>query len=152
MRFYVQTNTWWCYGCQSGASIFEFVMRMDGIDFPAALHKLAEMAGCSGAYSIRDLNIQSTDDSFMVVRDKIEIEMHRKAKQIYEYLRNMGTTLPILYQNFEILWGWYDKTQYLFDKKLFNGTSSAVLKGKLYSFYEEFLKKLGETENECLKM
>ena len=152
MRFYVQTNTFHCFGCQAGASVFEFVMRMDNIDFPAALHKLAERVGYSGTYSIRDLNIQLTDDSFIVVREKVEIEIHRKAKQVYNYLRNIGTPLSVLYQNFEALWEWYDRTQYLFDKKLFSGTFSGVLKGKLYMFHEEFLKKLAETENACLKM
>ncbi len=151
MRFYVQTNTFHCFGCQAGASVFEFVMRMDNIEFPAALHKLAERVGYTGTYSIRDLNIQSTDDSFIIVREKIEIEIHRKAKQTLTYLRDIGTPLSILYQNFEILWEWYDRTQYLFDKKIFNGTSSVVLKGKLYRFHEEFLKKLVETENICLK-
>jgi len=152
MRFYVQTNTFHCFGCQAGASVFEFVMRMDDIEFPSALHKLAERVGYTGTYSIRDLNIQSTDDSFVIVREKVEIEVHRKAKQVYAYLRDIGTPLPVLYQYFEILWEWYDRTQYLFDKKLFSGTPSAVLKGKLYRFHEEFLKKLTETENICLKV
>jgi DNA primase len=152
LRFYVQTNSWWCYGCQLGASVFEFVMRMDNIEFPAALSKLAERVGYSGVYSIRDLNIQSTEDSFIVIREKVEIEIHRKAKQVYKYLRDMGIPVSILYHNFEILWEWYDRTQYLFDKKLFNGTSSEELKGTLYRFHEEFLKKLVETEDVCLKM
>ena len=152
MRFYIQTNTFHCFGCQAGASVFEFVMRMDNIEFPAALHKLAERVGYTGTHSFRDLNIQSIDDSFMVVREKIEIEIHRKAKQVYNYLRNMGTPLPILYENFEILWDWHDRTQYLFDKKLFNRNFSGELQGTLYRFHEAFLKKLIETENACLKM
>lgn len=152
MRFYVQTNTWWCYGCQSGASVFEFVMRMDNIDFSAALHKLAERVGYSGTYSIHDLNIQTTNDSFIIVREKVEIAIHRKAKHVYAHLRDIGTLLSTLYSNFEILWEWYDRTQYLFDKKLFKGTSSMVLKGKLYEFHEEFLKRLSKMEDICLKM
>jgi len=152
MRIYVETNTFHCFGCQAGASIFEFVMRMDNIEFPAALHKLAERVGYSGTYSIRDLNIQSTDDNFTVTREKVEIAAHCQAKQVYKHLLGMGIPLSTLYQKFEILWEWYDRTQYLFDKKLFNGTYSGVLKGKLYSFYEEFLKRLVEMEDTCLKM
>lgn len=151
LRFYVQTNTFHCFGCQAGASVFEFVMRMDNVEFPAALHKLAERVGYTGTYSIRDLNIQSSADSFILVREKIEIEIHRKAKQVLTRLCAIGTPLSILYPNFEALWEWYDRTQYLFDKKLFNGTSSDVLKGTLYRFHEEFLKKLAKTENICLK-
>ena len=152
LRFYVQTNTFHCFGCQAGASVFEFVMRMDNIEFPAALHKLAERVGYTGTYSIRDLNIQSTDDSFIVIREKVEVEVHRKAKQVYTHLRDIGIPLSVLYRNFEILWEWYDRTQYLFDKKLFSGTFSDVLKGTLYRFHEEFLKKLAKTEDACLKM
>ncbi len=151
MRIYVQTNTFHCFGCHAGASVFEFVMRMDNIEFPAALHKLAERVGYSGTYAIRDLNIQSTDDSLISVREKVEIEAHRKAKQVYIHLKDIGVPREILYQKFEILWEWYDRTQYLFDKNLFNMTFSAGLKGKLYSFYEEFLKRLSETEDACLK-
>ena len=151
MRFYVQTNTFHCFGCQAGASVFEFVMRMDSIEFPAALNKLAERVGYTGTYAIRDLNIQSTDDSFNAVREKIEIASHRKAKQVYTHLHNTGISLKILYHNFEILWKWYDMTQYLFDKKLFNGTAPEVLKGKMYTFYTSFLNKLIETENMCQK-
>jgi len=152
LRFYVQTNTWWCYGCHSGASVFEFVMRMDNIEFSAALHKLAERVGYTGTYSIRDLNIQSVDDSFIVVREKIEIAIHQKAKYIFNHLRNIGIPSSVLYLNFEFLWEWYDRAQYLFDKKLFNGTSSEILNGILYKFYERFLEKLVETEDMCLKV
>ena len=151
MRFYVQTNTFHCFGCQAGTSVFEFVMRMEHIDFAAALHKLAEQVGYSGTYSVHDLNIKSVEDSFIVVREKIELEAHRKAKQVFTYLQNIGTPLPILYKNFEILWEWYDKNQYFLDKKVFNGNTSNELKGILYIFYEEFLKKLKKTENICLK-
>ncbi|MEA3338571.1 MAG: CHC2 zinc finger domain-containing protein [Chloroflexota bacterium] len=152
MRFYVQTNTFHCFGCHAGASVFEFVMRMDNIDFPAALHKLAERAGYTGTYAIRDLNIQSSDDDFMVIREKIEIILHQRAKQVFARLQDIGISLPILYSNFEVLWEWYDRTQYLFDKKLFNGTLPSVLKGTLYRFHEEFLNRLLETEDMCLKM
>jgi len=127
-------------------------MRMDNISFSAALHKLAERVGYRGSYSIHDLNIQSTDDSFIIVREKVEIAVYRKAKQVYNYLRGIGISLPELYHEFELLWGWYDKIQYLFDKKLFKGTSSEILVGKMYTFYEEFLKRLTELESICLKM
>lgn len=140
-----------CFGCQAGASVFEFVMRMDNIDFSAALHKLAERVGYSEAYSIRDLDIRSIDDNFITVREDVEVRVYRKAKQVYDNLLHMGIAQSILYQNFEVLWKWYDRTQYLFDKKLFNGTSQTELIGILYRFYEEFLNKLTEIEDICLE-
>lgn len=34
-----------CFGCQAGGSAFDFVMRAEGLDFPAALRALAKRAG-----------------------------------------------------------------------------------------------------------
>jgi len=152
LRFYVETNTFHCFGCQAGASVFEFVMRIENIEFPVALNKLAERVGYTGTYSLRDINMPMINDQFVVVREKIEEEIHRKAKQVYTHLLNIGTPTEILYHNFEILWEWYDRTQYIFDKKLFEGISSLLLQSKLYKFHEEFLKRLAITESACIKM
>jgi len=150
MRFYVETNTFHCFGCHAGASVFEFVMRMENMTFPDALHRLAERAGYSNAHTLRDLNIISSEDSFTVVREKIETELHRKAYQVYIYLKNIGIPPIILGQYFDALWQWYDHTQYIFDKKLFDGFSSLLLQQKLYTLHQVFLSKLSETENVCL--
>ena len=40
-----QRQTWKCWPCDIGGDVFSFVMRRDGIDFPAALRMLAEQAG-----------------------------------------------------------------------------------------------------------
>ena len=143
MRIYVQTNSFHCFGCSAGSSIFEFVMRMDDIDFKVALNKLAERAGyTTGTITFRDLNIHCVDDKFITVREKIELELVHKVKEVYSHLRATGVPLKTLYDNFEALWEWYDKNQYIFDKKLFEGTNIEVLVVKLYEFHEAFLKKL----------
>ncbi len=40
-----QKQSWFCFGCQQGGDIFDFVQRIDKVDFPGALGILAEMAG-----------------------------------------------------------------------------------------------------------
>ena len=40
-----ERQTWKCWPCDIGGDVFSFVMRRDGIDFPAAIRSLAEQAG-----------------------------------------------------------------------------------------------------------
>ncbi|MCH1495270.1 MAG: CHC2 zinc finger domain-containing protein, partial [Rubripirellula sp.] len=40
-----ERQTWKCWPCDIGGDIFSFVMRRDGVDFPAAIRSLAEQAG-----------------------------------------------------------------------------------------------------------
>src|SRR5580700_7162043 len=42
-----QRQTFHCFGCGVGGSVFRFVMEYEHVDFPAAVHKLAARAGIS---------------------------------------------------------------------------------------------------------
>lgn len=37
---YLSQNSWWCYGCQNGGSVVDFVMQQNGIDFLEAVKQL----------------------------------------------------------------------------------------------------------------
>lgn len=48
---------WHCFGCGIGGDHFEFVMRMEGLDFPEALRLLAERTGVEiPRYSTKEAN------------------------------------------------------------------------------------------------
>ena len=45
MRIYTMTNSWHCFGCQKGSSVFDFVMFYDDVEFAEALLSLASKVG-----------------------------------------------------------------------------------------------------------
>ena len=40
-----EKGLFYCFGCQAGGDIFEFLMRIENLSFNEALEKLADMAG-----------------------------------------------------------------------------------------------------------
>jgi DNA primase len=42
---YPDTQSFYCFGCQASGSVFDFVMRQQGLEFREALEQLAERAG-----------------------------------------------------------------------------------------------------------
>lgn len=40
-----ERQTWKCWPCDIGGDVYSYVMRRDGVDFPAAIRTLAELAG-----------------------------------------------------------------------------------------------------------
>lgn len=71
-------QTFHCFGCGKGGSVFDFVMLFDHVDFAEALETLAERAGVK-------LERRPTDTPEAKLRQKI-LEVNHLASEYYHYL------------------------------------------------------------------
>src|SRR5437763_9322168 len=74
-----QKQSWYCFGCEKGGDMFDFIEQIEKVEFPAALRILAEMAGVevperSGAAQQRSQ-----------LRRRL-VDLNRLAAQYYEYV------------------------------------------------------------------
>lgn len=74
-----QKQSWFCFGCQKGGDMFEFVKLIEKTDFPGALRILAEMAGV-------DLPERGAGGQQRSQLKRRLIELNRLAGQYYEYV------------------------------------------------------------------
>ncbi len=45
LTVFPDTQSFYCFGCHASGTVFDFVMRQQGLDFPTALQRLADLAG-----------------------------------------------------------------------------------------------------------
>jgi DNA primase len=94
MQLFHEDNTWRCWGkCDDGKrkSIFDWVMRRDGIDFKAALHQLADEAGVSFQASAERVAILSHMQRFY----HRQLDIYPQARA---YLHARGFSDEIIYR------------------------------------------------------
>jgi DNA primase len=69
-----------CFGCGAGGDIFSFLMKLEQLTFPEALHKLAERAGISMPQS------QQEEDSPEKRARQAMLEAHQLVSKLYHYV------------------------------------------------------------------
>jgi len=129
-------NLFYCYGCQKGGTIFDFIMEIENMDFPQALKFLADKAGVElgGSYqensqerkqrdALKELYRRASGSFQYILKNKPEAEIAR------EYLEKRGLTTEMI-DEFQIGWAPEDRSWML-----------KFLKAKGYS--DEFLSESG---------
>lgn len=76
-----------CFGCGKGGNVFTFLMEVEGLNFPEAIKKVAEMAGVTLPEPVDDKQYQANKkrrDEQKKVSDQI-IELNRRALEFWEH-------------------------------------------------------------------
>jgi len=144
LHIYTATNTYHCFGCGRGSSVFDFVMDFNEVDFQTALHILATKIGYSDTYVLQNIKIDAKNNKFSLIKSKIELAILKKCLFIYNKERQMSANIIEVFKVFEDFWRWYDEVQYIFNKKVEEKISPVILENKFYLFYEKAIKKLNE--------
>ena len=74
-----QKQSWYCFGCQKGGDLFEFIEQIEKTDFPGALRILAEMAGV-------DLPERTRGEQERAQLKRRLIDLNRLAARYYEHV------------------------------------------------------------------
>ena len=142
-RVYEGSNTFYCFGCHAAGTIFDFIMKYDGISFKDAVEKLG--AGCVDEFDLSDIEVKSSQ-RFNVHREMIETASSNTLNALYFQSIMMKTDKLAVKQLVEALWRWYDDVQVKFDTKITQGVAEGVLIQKLNDFYVAFNLKIKELQ------
>ena len=75
----LERGLWYCFGCSEGGSVYNFLMRIEGLNFPQAVKKLADEVGVP-------LELNETDDPAARHRDQLRELLERTAQYYSELL------------------------------------------------------------------
>jgi len=71
-----EKQIWKCFGCGKGGNMFNFIMEIEGVDFPQALRILAKKAG---------VELQATNDYHLTSKRTKILDICREAAEFYHW-------------------------------------------------------------------
>lgn len=139
---------WKCFGCGEGGDIFDFIMKIEGVEFPEALKILAYKAGV--VLKNRDFNKDNKNSRLYAVLDltvrywqKVLADSPR-AETIRAYLKDRGLS-PEVIEDFKLGYAidsWDDLSQFLIKKGYQENeiflSGLSVKKDKGTGYYDRF--------------
>ena len=78
LKVYDGERGWYCFVCNEGGDIFDFAMKHDGLEFPKAVERIADMAGIPVSDGKNGL---SEEDKARIRKRKAEREAAERAKE-----------------------------------------------------------------------
>lgn len=152
------TNTWHCFGCKKGSSVFDFIMEIEHKTFWEAAQLLAEKIGYVDIFSLdvlqkrlKRLQSEKNDvgiSKFREARNYVEGQIYTKIKENYNNAKDVlvSQEYETYIKKLKDLWKWYDEGQQWFDLCIYRYKSGenidlVFLIKKLQSFYSKFLEK-----------
>ena len=78
LKVYDGERGWYCFVCNEGGDIFDFAMKHDGLEFPKAVERIADMAGIPVSDRKNGL---SEEDKARIRKRKAEREAAERAKE-----------------------------------------------------------------------
>ena len=78
LKVYDGERGWYCFVCNEGGDIFDFAMKHDGLEFPKAVERIADMAGIPVSDRKNGL---SEEDKARIQKRKEEREAAERAKE-----------------------------------------------------------------------
>ena len=75
----VEKGLWYCFGCSEGGSVYNFLMRIEGLSFPQAVKKMADEVGVP-------LELNERTDPEADYRDRLRELLERTAQYYSELL------------------------------------------------------------------
>jgi len=120
-----ERNFWYCFGCQEGGDIFNFVQKIEGLDFREALEKLASRANVElPRYNPQAKKEKSQKQKALEVLElttriyQQQLIKNKKSPEVLKYLKSRGFTKESI-TDFKIGYapaGWRTVLDYLIKK------------------------------------
>jgi len=151
-------ESWFCFGCKHGGTIFDFVMMAETVTFAKAVEILAGKTGVGLSDNLPDISIKQTSPLLLfkaareIVEERILLDMRQQLKEAKNSpIRDVQVNQI---QKIIDLWRWVDYSHKFFDGQIVHYKLSmkrhifideneffSFLTNKLHAFYTKYIEK-----------